>query len=240
MIPVPKPPRRRWYQRWWVWGAIVVAILLCVVAIDVFRATPDGFPASNDQKFTPTPGATNSGAATVDTSRLIRNTSPSLGSPNATVTIVEFADFECPYCEEAFPIIRDLAAKYGDRIHVVFRNYPVPTLHEHAMAAAEAAMCANAQGKFWAYHDKLFQNQEALDDASLMSYAEAVGLDTKTFATCVTTHQMQATVAADIDDGNTLGVAGTPTWFVNGRKVEGVIPEDAFQKAIDTLLQNGQ
>ncbi len=200
----------------------------------VWQATPDTFPQSNSQ-FTSTGAVPLS--TSIDTSRLVRNTSPSLGSPSAPVTIVEFADFECPFCEQAFPIIRGLSAEFGDRIHIVFRNYPVPSLHEHAMAAAEAAMCASAQGKFWAYHDKLFQNQNALDDASLAQYAAAAGLDMQAFTSCVSTHGSLSAVAQDIDDGNALGVVGTPTWFVNGRKVEGVIPQDVFEKAIATLLQ---
>ncbi len=242
VVPPPAPPaKKRWWKRWW--GVLILVLLVLILAFAAYVGylvyqqlhPPPQASAENTNHFTVSSDA--AAPFSIDKTRLVRNTSPSLGSPNAKVQIVEFADFECPYCQESYSVIRSLAATYGDRIYYVFRYYPVLELHEHAEAAAEAAACAEQQGKFWAYHDRLFQNQDHLEAADLRTYASTVGLDLTAYDQCVSGGQVKATVGQDVSDATALGVRGTPTWFINGYKVEGAIPQTTFKQIIDTLLK---
>jgi len=167
---------------------------------------------------------------------LIREGSPIVGPADAKIVIVEFGDFECPFCRESFPVIRTLIAKYANDIKFVYRHFPVPSLHINAIAAAEASMCANEQGKFLAYHDRLFQNQERLDYDNLKRYARQIGINGADFDKCVDDRRYKKFIEEDMADGINIGVSGTPTWFINGRKVEGAIPAEIFNKIIEKLL----
>ena len=118
----------------------------------------------------------------------------------------------------------------------MFRDYPLP-MHDRAGVAAEAAQCANVQGKFWEYHDKLFENQGALQDADLKSYAAAVGLDTAAFEQCFTSGRFRTDVAKDAEEGSRFGVSGTPAFFVNGRSLTGAQQYEAFAQVIDDELK---
>jgi protein-disulfide isomerase len=124
---------------------------------------------------------------------------------------------------------------YGDKIRLVFRDYPLP-FHNHARPAAEAANCANAQGKFWEYHAKLFQNQNQLGPEKLASYADEVGLDKAKFADCVSKKPYAAAIDKDMADGAKVGVNGTPAFFINGRMLSGAQPFDKFKEIIDDEL----
>lgn len=178
---------------------------------------------------------------------IITDDDPSMGATDARLTIVEFSDFQCPFSLRAFPVIREAMARYGNRLRVVYRDFPVDSLHEFARRAAEAGQCAHAQGKFWAYHDKLFAHAGILDDASLRKYARAVGLDGQQFDVCLSSGRFAAEVAADVEAGQKLGVRGTPTWFfvlgndtAHARRVEGVIPREALFRVLDHFLHNPQ
>ena len=127
-------------------------------------------------------------------------------------------------------------ATYGDRVHFVYREYPLPN-HQNARAAAEAGQCANEQGKFWPYHDRLFANPTKLSDADLKQGAAELGLNTAQFNACVDTHKLKAQVDADVKDGEEAGVNGTPAFFVNGRMISGAQPYDVFKKMIDEELE---
>lgn len=161
---------------------------------------------------------------------------PALGPAAAKLTIIQFADFECPFSREAFTTVRTLAAEYGDRVKFVFRDMPLDELHSHARAASVAADCASAQGKFWQMHDKLFQNSDKLTNPDLRSYAEQIGLDLGAYDACVKDPGVAAEVEADLKAGEAAGVRGTPTFFFNGRKVEGAIPPAIFKELIERLL----
>lgn len=124
---------------------------------------------------------------------------------------------------------------YGDKIHFVYREYPL-TNHQNARGASEAGQCANEQGKFWPYHDRLFANQQRLSVNDLKQHAKALGLDTAKFNACVDSHKYKAVVDADINEGNEAGVDGTPAIFINGRMISGAQPFGAFQKVIDEEL----
>jgi len=140
---------------------------------------------------------------------------PALGSERASVTIVEFADFQCPFCQQAVQTLNQVVARYADRVRVVFRHFPLPS-HAYAQKAHEAAECANEQGKFWAYHDAIFANQGALSVDDLEKYAANLGLDTGQFNQCLDTGKYAEKVKKDVEDGMKYNVRGTPTFFING------------------------
>lgn len=164
---------------------------------------------------------------------------PFLGPAEAKVIVVEFIDFQCPFCKQVYPMVRELAAQYGNRVKFILRDFPLNDIHPEAQAAAEASGCAFAQGneKFWAYHDKLYQNQASLSSTAYAALAAQVNLDEAAFATCMSSHARQEEIAVDLADGAAVGVSGTPTFFLNGYRVQGVIPKEKFAKALDLLLK---
>src|SRR3989338_1605956 len=141
---------------------------------------------------------------------------PHLGDISAKARIVEFGDFECPYCEQSFPIVREILQQYQGKIYFVFRDFPLTDIHSHALPAAEAAACAAEQGKFWEMHDKLFLNQANLEDADLRKYAQAIGLNTAQFNSCFKANKYLSDINQDVNDGLGFGVRATPTFFING------------------------
>ncbi len=161
--------------------------------------------------------------------------SPSQGPANAPVEIVEFSDFQCPYCFRAHPTVKQVLSTYGSKVRFVYRNYPLPS-HPNARPAAEAAQCANEQGQFWAYHDRLFADQSKLDDADLKASAAALGMDAAKFNACFDSHKYKDRVEADLQAGNEAGVNGTPAFFINGRMLSGAQPYEEFKKVIDEEL----
>jgi len=162
---------------------------------------------------------------------------PARGPENALVTIIEFSDFQCPYSkryfDETLPLI---LSNYGDQVRYVFRDFPLTSIHPQAEKAAEAAECAGEQGKFWEYHDMLFQNQKALEIIDLKAYAVELGLDESAFNFCLDSDKYADEVGKDIEDGKSYGVGGTPTVFINGRKVVGALPYTTWQSVIDEEL----
>ncbi len=162
---------------------------------------------------------------------------PARGPEDAAVTIIEFSDFQCPYCGRFFQqTLPQLMAQYGDRVRFVYRDFPLDQIHPNARNAAIAAECADDQGKFWEYHDVLFSNQQALGVADLKRYAEQLGLDVAAFSQCLDSQKYNDEVNADLRDGLQAGVTGTPTFFINGRRVVGAQPLQTFQTLIDQAL----
>ena len=161
---------------------------------------------------------------------------PSVGPANAPVTIVEFSDFQCPYCRLSVPMIKEILAKYPGKVKVVYRDYPGPN-HPHAQQAAEAAQCAGDQGKFWEYHDSLFDRQAPGTGWNFTELAKEIGLNQDAFATCLDTGRYREEVAKDLQEGIKIGVASTPTFFINGRPLVGAQPFAEFQAMIDRLLK---
>jgi protein-disulfide isomerase len=160
---------------------------------------------------------------------------PAKGSTSAPIEIVEFSDFQCPFCQRAFPTVQQVLAKYGDKVHFVYRHFPL-SIHPNARGAAEAAACANKQGKFWQYHDLLFSDPTKLSEADLKAHAASIGLDTTAFNACVDGRQTSPEVDKDMKDAEGLGVTGTPAFFINGRSLEGAQPVEAFTQLIDEEL----
>lgn len=161
---------------------------------------------------------------------------PYLGAENPAITIVEFADFECPFSREEFSVVREMAQKYKDKVRFIYRDYPLEDIHSHARRASIAGSCADAQGKFWQMHDKMYQSADALSDTDLMRYGQEAGLNMALFSSCFMSGASDKDIDGDLADGAALGVAGTPTFFINGTKVEGAIPRDIFDKIISTML----
>jgi protein-disulfide isomerase len=160
---------------------------------------------------------------------------PAKGPEGAPITMIEFSDFQCPFCQRAYATVQQVLSTYGDRIRFVYRHYPLPN-HPAAGPAAEASLCADEQGQFWPYHDRLFANAERLSDADLKRHAVDVGLDAAKFNACFDSHKFQDEVAEDFAAGNSLGVNGTPAFFVNGRLLSGAQPFEAFKELIDEEL----
>ncbi len=161
-------------------------------------------------------------------------TGPTRGGKNAKVVIVEFADFECPYCSKAHDTVMRVLKTYGDKVRIVFKHYPL-SFHPKAPQAAEATACADEQGKFWELHDSLFESQEIELDALKMQ-AKLVGVDEAKFASCLESGRSTAVVKRDLAAGQAAGVSGTPAFFVNGFMLSGAQPEEAFAKLIDAEL----
>ncbi|HEY6347779.1 MAG TPA: thioredoxin domain-containing protein [Candidatus Angelobacter sp.] len=159
------------------------------------------------------------------------------GPANAPVTIVEFAEFQCPFCGNSVATLKHLEGKYGNRIRLVFRDFPLVGFHQDASKSAEAASCANDQGKFWEMYDKLFENQSRLKMSFLKQYASDIGLNSQQFSECLESGKYTNQWQRDIDEGSHYGVTGTPTFFVNGRMLVGSVPFDKFAQVIDEELQ---
>jgi len=157
------------------------------------------------------------------------------GSADAPVRIVEFSDFECPYCRSVEKTVQGLLAKYPGKVSLAYRDFPLNGLHPSAQRAAEASRCAADQGKYWAYHDRLFASN-SLDIAQLKAHAKEIGLDQARFETCVENGSMRAAVETDAQQGRLAGVSATPSFFINGIPVYGAQPAAAFEKIIDDEL----
>jgi protein-disulfide isomerase len=160
----------------------------------------------------------------------------SRGPDDAPVTIVEFTDFQCPYCKSVVPTLRELVTKYSDRVRWVFRDFPIAGLHPDALLVHEAARCAGEQGKFWPYHDLAFDRAPAASPANLREFAAEVGLNAAAFSQCLDSHKHRAAITADIETGTKLGVTGTPTFFVNGALLVGNQPPAEFQRVVEREL----
>ena len=160
---------------------------------------------------------------------------PSRGAASAPVTIVEFGDFQCPFCRAAENSLEEVRQKYGDQIRVVYMDFPL-SFHSHAMDAARAARCAADQDKFWPFHDALFLDQKKLEPNDLKQTAAKLGLDSNKFNSCFASDKHDASIRKDIAEGNKLGVTGTPTFFINGRELMGAQPPEKFNEVIDEEL----
>lgn len=157
------------------------------------------------------------------------------GPDGARVTLVEYGDYECPHCGRAYPIVKKVQEKMGDKLRFVFRNFPLTQAHAHALHAAEAAEIAATQGQFWEMHDMLYENQSALDDESLIAYAAKIGLDVEKFTKDLQNDTFEEKVREDFMGGVESGVNGTPTFFINGFRFNQSWDEDTLLKALEAV-----
>jgi protein-disulfide isomerase len=162
---------------------------------------------------------------------------PSRGPTRAPVTIVEFADFECPFCGGLYPTLKLVEKNYGDKVRFVYRQFPLTNIHPRAQKAAEASLCANDQQRFWEFHDSLFSDQSKLDVPALKQRAQALGLNTTAFNSCLDSGKQVDTIQKDRDDARRTGVTSTPTMFVNGRLLSGNRPYTEIRDVIEDELK---
>lgn len=161
---------------------------------------------------------------------------PVLGDADAPVTVVEFSDFQCPFCQRVVPTLKRVRETYGDRVRIVWKDFPLTSIHPQAFKAAEAGQCAREQGRFWEYHDRLFANQQALEPELLKKYAADLGLDAAQFNSCLDTAKYAERVQEQMGAGAQLGVSSTPSIFINGRLLSGAQPYETFTAVIDEEL----
>ncbi|MEN8160537.1 MAG: thioredoxin domain-containing protein [Myxococcota bacterium] len=161
---------------------------------------------------------------------------PARGPADAPVTIVEFSDYQCPFCRRAEPTLEQVLERYEGKIRFVFRHFPLDRIHPQARGASEAAACADKQGKFWEYHAALFAENAQLDRPGLDALAEQLGLDTAAFASCLEDDATKQLVEKDLQAGTAAGVTGTPAFFINGIPLRGAVPAADFERIIDQEL----
>ncbi|MDH3744239.1 MAG: thioredoxin domain-containing protein [Acidobacteriota bacterium] len=167
----------------------------------------------------------------------VASTGPAKGPEDAPVTIVEFSDFECPYCSRVVPTLDKVSDTYGDKVRIVFRQFPLSSIHANAQKAAEASLCANEQGKFWEMHDSMFASQRALGVEALKNKATELDMEPDRFNDCLDSSRYAEQVAGDLEAGQAAGVSGTPALFVNGRFLNGAQPYESVAQVIDDELR---
>ncbi|MBL8188557.1 MAG: thioredoxin domain-containing protein [Acidobacteria bacterium] len=161
---------------------------------------------------------------------------PFKGATNAPVTIIEFSDFHCPFCSKVQSTLTQVMARYGEKVKLVYRNFPIDQLHPQARRAAEAAKCAQEQGKFWEYHDRLYSGSADASTEKLKALAQAAGLDAAGFESCLASSRVQTAIQKDVEEGIRLGLTGTPAFLVNGRLLSGAQPLESFIRVIEEEL----
>lgn len=217
----PVAPPRNPYKKWF-FLLLVVMVAVLIGGVYVYSLVRDNLDTIQ------------SGSG--QTAYFDTDDDPMLGNPDAQIVIVEFADFQCPFCYQAFPIIREIVNTYQDYIKFVFRDFPISSSHPEAQKAAEAGECAQAQGRFWEMHDKMFQNRTDLTVPALKQYAGEIGLDTQLFNQCLDSGAFAKEVEQDFSDGLAAGVMGTPTFFINGRPITGTIDYESLSSIIEQLI----
>jgi protein-disulfide isomerase/rhodanese-related sulfurtransferase/uncharacterized membrane protein len=216
-------------------GAVALASLRRYVTV-VMLAILIGVPAFILLSRVETGGPPTQASDEALREHLVRPDSHILGDPESPVTVVEFSDFQCPFCGQAEKTVAKIRAAYKNRVRFVFRQFPLPTIHPFAEKAAEASECAAAQGKFWEAFEKLYDNQVDLTTPALEQYASDLGLDRARFDRCLTSGAMAVRVAQDKSDGQALGVDRTPTFFIDGRKYVGAPDYSRFAQILDNAL----
>ena len=230
-----RPPGRRWYKKWWGqlalgvvgWG-LVLAIALVIYILKLTFLLGSGQITTEDL-FGPN---IEDGSVVTNQFNLATEDDPSIGPKDAKVVVVEFSDFQCPYCAEVYPVIKELARKYKDQVLFVYRDFPLIDTHPQATLAALAANCSQEQGKFWEMHDRIFENQDKLNEVNLASWAVQIGLNSLQFSSCMGSGKYLPEIEADLQEGIAFGVEATPTFFINGRILRGAQSLATFESII--------
>ncbi|MBS3106680.1 DsbA family protein [Candidatus Woesearchaeota archaeon] len=227
------------YSKLGTWSSVLSVILLLVIALqlgDLGKSLKGGTVQAGNDAPAIQPGDS-APAPTVDMAKLVDD-DPMLGNKNAPVTIVEFSDFECPYCgrfhSQTFPQIKQEYIDTG-KVRFVYRDFPLG-FHQNAQKAAEASECADEQGKFWQMHEKLFSSGVQGGTATFKQYAQEIGLDMAKFNSCLDSGKYAGEIQADLSAGSQAGVSGTPGFLVNGQRIDGAQPYAVFQQAIEAAL----
>ena len=242
----PQSPQIMWYRARA--GKIFLSILFFILILTLgffaltgyyvwqikFGVGAEKLAEDFNPRFTADPSKSNlssSNAITEDLNKFIYPTTPILGQVKAPITIFTFIDFECPFSQAGYPIFKEITEKYAPIVKIVFKHLPVESIFPNAMQAHLASACAAEQEKFWEYYDLLLTNKK-LGSSDLLEYANKLNLDEKKFGNCLDSKKYQNNIDQDIIDSIDLGIRGTPTYFVNKTKIEGVITKDLFEKII--------
>ena len=222
----------------WKVGTFIFAVLFLLSIFGVFNGNGKVIKEIVPGEDTPATG----GSVKVE----IDANDPILGDKNAEISIVEFSDFQCPFCERVYSgALADFKESNffkDDQVNLIYKQFPLTSIHPYAQKAAEASLCASDQGKFWEYHDMLFANQQALDETSLKSYAQQLGLDSATFNSCLDGDEKASEVSKETQQGIKAGGQGTPYFVIINNKnketesVSGAVPFSEFESAINSLL----
>lgn len=216
-----------WYKKWW--G--VLALLMLMLFVSLIFAFAFIFFNTNSTALTNT--------NLLNTQKMpeqVLGTDKNywLGSANPKITIVEFADFNCHYCKKSFPKIREISQVYNKDIKYIFRDFPL--ISEFSAQLALSARCAGEQGLFWVMHDKLYLNQGISTDQEILNLFKQIGGNEAKFSACYDSKKYLPEIEKDLTDGQTLNITGTPTWFVNGQRLEGDVPYEYFINLISNIL----
>jgi protein-disulfide isomerase len=233
--------KKPWYRKTWgivvIFLSLIVLLIVLIFTLQLANYTKQinlGNISTTD--FSKTSQETNTSSTPTVGNDLATLTDPFIGNPDASVVIVEFGDFECPFCGQVFPTVREMQAEFSEQVLFVWRDLPLRDIHPNAQKAAEAGECAHEQGKFWPYHDKLFINQHFLAVSDLKSYAQQIGLEVKQFDLCLDSGKYTDEVNEDLQAALAAGAQGTPTFIINDQLVSGVIPRETFRQVILQLL----
>jgi protein-disulfide isomerase len=226
-----------WYKKWW--GIIILIVIGLFLALVIASGL---YVINKIKEIQSAATLTASTQAQQEYLAAIKGDGSNyyLGSDSPRLTIIEFSDFACPFCQESVAGLKNAAASYKDKIKIVFRDYPV---HENSIDLALAARCAGEQSKFWEMHDELFANQTELNVSSdgltekLVTLAEKLKLNTEQFNTCLTEKRYLEKIKKDFEDGEKLQIEGTPTWFINNNILTGYLPTEKFAELISGLLK---
>lgn len=213
-------------------GAIIIAGALIAGAL-IYTKSPQSQSADISGTFGTKQEGENSGVelAVVEGDHV-------KGNPDASVTIIEYSDFECPFCSRFHPTLNQVLNDYPNDVRLVYRHFPLDSIHAEARPSAEASECANEQGKFWEFADGLFENQSKLGKVFYSELAQNIGLNVGQFEECVLSRKYKDRVEADFQEGIKLGVTGTPGSFINGELISGAVPYNSLKEAVEQVLTN--
>ena len=240
--------RRPWYKSFWkvlllavIVGIFMVALMFGLLVYAEYQRLNSGQTSifATGELADPNAGTQDSG---FDTKILnytpTEDDDPYLGAEDASVVIIEFSDFECPFCKAVAPSLKQLVEKYPNDVKLVYRDFPLESLHPNAHTAALAGECADEQGAFWPYHDLMFENQRELSiDSAYIEWADQLGLNTSEFESCLTSERYADEVANDMQAGTLAGVRATPTFFVNGTPYSGALSQPQLEQLVQDRLQ---
>lgn len=225
---------KSWYKKWWGILIIIFCTLILILVIALIFAIANEIKKyqdeANDQKLFANIEYTEEMQQVVE-----GQDNYWTGAAKPKITIVEFVDFSCPLCKNSFTKIREISLNYKKDVKIIFRDYP---MYEHSLDLAMAARCAGEQGLFWLMHDKLFQNQGVYEKNQLLELANQIGADVTRFDNCFANKKYLKQIQANFTDAESLGVIGTPTWFINGNKIAGDIPYELFVGIVEELIKN--
>lgn len=227
---------KQWYRQWW--GILLILFLtltaIVLVALGFYIIDLTGRIKSGKIASEQVLAEINNYKTAKENPTVNGTNNYWLGSSKPKITIVEFADFNCPFSKNSFPNIREISLKYKNDVKIIFRDYPN---YENSLDLALAARCAGEQGLFWLMHDKFYAQQEKFELDQLPNFANQIGADVNKFNNCLKDEKYLNDIKKDYSDGEILEVRGTPTWFINGYKIEGDIPHDLFIQIIEEILK---